>query len=187
MSKTHAALAFWAMFLASGLARAEQDHLGIKEFEVEREFTKDGKSTLKIEIETKGQIPMDGKAGAFGYAVLTDQGNNVLVLTTHLPIDDSSHEDPKSGFHTHVLDLKTPGPACPGATFEVDLENSKKNPAFDTDHRWQVKGDEVEIKDVPTADLGDAGIEAIAAFTLKPVLGADGAPTNLCVTVVDKK
>lgn len=165
---------------------AAQDHLRLKEIEISREAAKSGASTLSAEIETAGKIPMDGKAEAFGYALLTDQGNNVLVLVTHLPIDDSSHEDPKSGFHAHVLDLKAPSPACSGATFEVDLDNSKKNSAFDAAYRWKVKGAEIEVEAVPTGDLGDAGVEGVAAFTLKPILGANGAPTNLCVTVTDQ-
>ncbi len=69
---------------------------------------------------------------AFGYAALTDGGNNLLVLVTHLPIDDSSYEHPESGFHTHVLDLKAPGEACPGADFEVDQTNSGKKTRHST-------------------------------------------------------
>ena len=165
-------------------ALAAPDHLTLKEVEVER--SADRKGQLEIEIETMGKIPEDGKSGAFGYAALSDQGNNVLVLVTHLPIDDSSHEDARSGFHAHVLDLKAPGPACAGATFEVDLENSKKNTGFDANYRWKLKGAKATLEGVPGAELGDAGIEGIASFTLKPILGADGAPANLCVTVVDQ-
>lgn len=141
---------------------------------------------LHVEIETAAAVPMDGNAGAFGYGALTDGTNNVLVLTTHLPIDDSSHEQAPSGFHTHVLDLKPPTPACPGASFEVDLVNSAKNPAFDANYAWSIKGNEVEVKKVPTTDLGDAGVENIVSFTIKPILDAEQKPTNLCITVVDK-
>lgn len=149
----------------------------------------DGKGaskTLKMEVRTLKAIPVDGKSGAFGYAALTNEGNNLLVLVTHLPIDDSSHEDPETGFHTHVLDLKSPTDACAGASFEVDLENSGKNKAFDADYKWQVDGSKISVEKVPVADLGDAGVEAVVSFTLKPILGADKKPTNLCVTVVDK-
>jgi hypothetical protein len=51
-----------------------------------------------LEVETNVAIPMDGKSGAFGFGALTDGTNNVLVLTTHLLIDDSSHEHATSGF-----------------------------------------------------------------------------------------
>lgn len=164
---------------------AANDYLKIEKTEVEVESDAK-KKTLKVEVKTGGKIPMDGKSGAFGYAVLTDGGNNVLVMVTHLPIDDSSYEHKSSGFHTHVLDLKEPTDACKGANFEVDVENSGKNKAFDSDYKWKVKGNKISVKDVPIADLGDAGVEAVAAFTLKPILDADKKPTNLCVTVTDK-
>lgn len=142
--------------------------------------------TLALEVQTAKPIPLDGKSGAFGYAALTDGTNNVLVLVTHLPIDDSSHENPDNGFHAHVLDLKKPTEACLGANFEVDLENSGKNTAFDADYQWQAAGSKISVENVPVKDLGDAGVEAVVSFTLKPVLNAAQKPTNLCVTVIDQ-
>jgi hypothetical protein len=141
---------------------------------------------LTLDVQTANPIPIDGKSGAFGYAALTDGTNNVLVAVTHLPIDDSSHEDPVTGFHTHVLDLKEPTDACAGANFEVDLENSGKNTAFDADYQWKVNGSKISVENVPVKDLGDAGVEAVVSFTLKPILDAQQKPTNLCVTVADK-
>ncbi len=66
-------------------------YLVLKETEVEVESNGSNK-VLKLEIKTQAPIPVDGKSGAFGYAALTDGGNNLLVLVTHLPIDDSSYE-----------------------------------------------------------------------------------------------
>ncbi len=174
---------FLGLCIAGAPAWAATDHLKFKDVEAE---WKGRAKTLEIEIETQGGIPMDGKAGAFGYGALTDGANNVLVLTTHLPIDDSTHEQLPSGFHTHVLDLKPPTPACAGANFEVDLENSGKNKAFDADYTWSIQGDEVKLKNVPAADLGDAGVESIVSFTIKPLLDSQQKPTNLCITVVDQ-
>jgi hypothetical protein len=147
---------------------------------------KGANKTLAMDVQTAKPIPVDGKSGAFGYAALTDGTNNVLVVVTHLPIDDSSHEDPATGFHTHVLDLKQPTAACAGANFEVDLENSGKNAAFDADYQWKVNGSKISVENVPVKDLGDAGVDAIVSFTLKPILDAQQKPTNLCVTVADK-
>ncbi|MGR9114130.1 MAG: hypothetical protein ACU85E_00045 [Gammaproteobacteria bacterium] len=166
-------------------AAPKPDYLLIKETEVEVE-SQGGNKTLEIEVKTQGVIPLDGKSGAFGYAALTDGGNNLLVLVTHLPIDDSSYENPSSGFHAHVLDLKEPGEACSGANFEVDLVNSGKNKAFDADYKWHAKGNKISVEKVPVADLGDAGVESIVSFTLKPILDASNKPTNLCVTVTDQ-
>lgn len=161
---------------------AAPGYLDITEAEAETTY-RQGQQTIKLEVEAAAPIPTDGQSGAFGYAALTSGGNNVLVLVTHLPIDDSSFEKVPSGFHAHVLDLKAPTPACPGATFEVDFEGSKQNKAFDANYRWKIEDRELEIERIPAADLGDAGIENLASFTLKPVLGADGKPTSLCVTV----
>ncbi|MBE0470004.1 MAG: hypothetical protein IBX55_10920 [Methyloprofundus sp.] len=142
---------------------------------------------LELEIKTQANIPVDGKSGAFGYAALTDGGNNVLVAVTHLPIDDSSFEKLPSGFHTHVLDLMAPSAACAQANFEVDLTNSAKNHGFDADYAWQVKKNKLTVKDIPVTDLGDAGVEAVVSFVLHPILDKNNNPTNLCVHVIDQQ
>lgn len=174
-----------AMLAFSTTTKAANEYLNLKQTEVEVK-SENKKKELDVEIKVGKDIPMDGKSGAFGYAVLTDGGNNVLVMVTHLPIDDSSYEHKSSGFHTHVLDLKEPTENCKGANFEVDVENSGKNKAFDADYKWKVEGNKISVENVPVADLGDAGTEAIAAFTLKPILDANKKPSNLCVTVTDK-
>jgi hypothetical protein len=175
-----------AFGFASTMVQAEDpQYLKLKSAEVEWEAKANAKR-LEFDIETQQAVPMDGKSGAFGYAGLSGDTNNVLVLVTHLPIDDSSHEQPVSGFHVHVLDLKQPTAACQGSTLEVDLENSGKNSAFDANYPWKIKGNKIEIKDVPASDLNDGGVENIVSFTLKPVLDQQQKPTNLCVNVVDK-
>lgn len=141
---------------------------------------------LALEIETASPIPINGKAGAFGYGALTDGPNNVLVLSTHLPINDSKYEQAPSGFHTHVLNLKAPTPNCAGASFEVDLPSSTKNTGFDANYPWSIKGSKIKVEKIPTADLGDAGVENIVSFTIKPILDIQQQPTHLCVTIVDK-
>ncbi|MGJ0489506.1 hypothetical protein [Methylobacter sp.] len=186
INKTSLLASAIGLTLASGMALAQAaGYLTLKEVEVEWEGKAD-KKMLEVEIKTGQDIPTDGKSGAFGYAILTDSGNNVLVLTTHLPIDDSSYEATPSGFHAHVLDLKKPTDACQGANFEVDLENSGKNTAFDANYKWKVDDNEISVKKVPVGDLGDAGVESVVSFTLKPILDANKKPTNLCVTVVDQ-
>ncbi|MDO9268690.1 MAG: hypothetical protein Q7T96_06215 [Methylobacter sp.] len=185
-SKTSLLASAIGLTFACGIVVAETaGYLSLKEVEVEWEGKAD-KKTLEVEIKTNQDIPVDGKSGAFGYAVLTDGGNNVLVLTTHLPIDDSSHEATPSGFHAHVLDLKTPTEACPGANFEVDLENSGKNTAFDANYKWKIDDTKISVEKVPVSDLGDAGVESVVSFTLKPIVDPNKKVTNLCVSVVDK-
>lgn len=172
----------WSL-LSTSQVLAANDHLKLKNAEAEWQ----GRTkTLEIEVETQAAVPMDGTAGAFGFGALTDGGNNVLVLTTHLPIDDSSHEQTPSGFHTHVLDLKAPSSGCAGANFEVDLENSARNKAFDANYAWSIKANKIEIENIPAADLGDAGVESLVSFTIKPILDAQQKPQHLCVSVVDQ-
>lgn len=167
-------------------AAYQPNYLQLKSVETEVEAVA-AKKTLQLEIKTKGNIPMDGKSGAFGYAALTDGGNNVLVAVTHLPIDDSSYEKLPSGFHTHVLDLMKPSAACAGANFEVDLVNSGQNKAFDANYTWSVKKEKLTVKNIPASDLGDAGVETVASFTLVPVLDDQKNPSNLCIHIVDQK
>jgi len=145
--------------------------------------TEEGSSELSVKIRTDGPIPLDGSGGAFGYAVLTGGFNNVLVLVTHLGIDDSQFEDPVTGFHTHVLDLMSATASCSGFDAEVNLPASMANPAFDPGYRFKVRGREASIRDVPVSDLADAGVETVASFTVTPVFTA-GALTNLCIHVV---
>ncbi len=152
-------------------------HVVLEESEVEVE----NGATLEVEIEVRAEIPKD-ESSAFGYAALTDGGNKVLVLVTHVPaFDDSDFDDEEGGFHTHVLNLKAPVSPCPTGPndFEIDLGATITDPGYEN----EVDDNEVEIKDVPTADLGDAGVETIAAFTAS-IVGPVGAPTNVCVTVI---
>ncbi|MFM2006220.1 MAG: hypothetical protein RLZZ09_1875 [Pseudomonadota bacterium] len=120
---------------SSSAIAAGTDHLKIKSAEAEWEGLE---KSVGLEVDTNVAIPMEGKSGAFGFGALTDGTNNVLVLTTHLPIDDSSHEHATSGFQTHVLDFKRPALHVPGANFEVDLEGSAKNSAFDANNVWSI-------------------------------------------------
>ena len=135
-------------------------------------------ATLDVKIKVTAKIPKD-ESSAFGYAALTDGGNKVLVLVTHVPaFDDSVFDDKKGGFHTHVLNLIAPTGAC-GGTFEIDLGAAITDPGY----KNNVGSKTVKIKNVPTADLGDAGVETIAAF-LASTVGPVGAPTNVCVQVI---
>ena len=176
------AVSFTAIFVVAMIISPvfASGHLTINEAEVELDDDE-----LEVEIETSANIPVDGLT-KFGYAILTDGGSgtldNVLVVVTHLPIDDSGFEDPVSGFHTHVLDLKTGAGLCATFPLEVDLAGSGANAAFDPDYDFEVDGNEIEIEDVPTSDLGSPStIASAVAFTVT-ALPIGPSPTNLCVT-----
>ncbi len=153
-------------------------HVVLEESEVEVE----NGATLEVEIEVRAEIPKD-ESSAFGYAALTDGGNKVLVLVTHVPaFDDSDFDDEEGGFHTHVLNLKSAasGPCPATAQFEIDLGAAITDPGY----KNSVKGKEVKIKKVPTDELGDAGVETLAAFTASVPSFTNGDPDNVCVTVI---
>jgi len=173
--------------VAVGLGSAQASHSTPGYLHIEKVKLKvqheDGTWTLDVKIHVDDKIPLDGSGGAFGYAILTAGFDNVLVLVTHIGIEDSQHVG-RGGFHTHVLDLKAATENCGGFDAEVDLVGSAANSAFDPGYRFKVAGRNAEIRDVPTSDLGDAGVEAFASFTVTPVFSGD-ALTNLCVHVVE--
>ena len=139
---------------------------------------------IKVHIDVGADIPLDGSGGAFGYGIFTGGGSdNVLVLATHLGIDDSDHEDPTSGFHTHVLDVIGTTESCDDFDFEVDLVSSGMNKGFDLDADWEIEGDTAWIGFTPTKRLnGVTAVDDVLAFKIIPVF--DGPTlTNLCLDV----
>ena len=143
---------------------------------------------IKVHIKVTADIPVAKEAGAFGYGVFTggEPTDNVLVLVTHPGITDSDHQDPTSGFHTHVLDVKDTTGACTnGFEAEVDLEGSGMNRGFDLDADWEIDGDTAWIGFTPTKRLnGSTTVDAVAAFTITAIF--DGPiVTNLCLDIKD--
>ena len=168
-------------------------YLIIEETNVEIKNTPNEKNPrLRIHITTEDEVPTDGSANLFGYAILTTDGstgsnvlNNVLVLVAHVPLDDSSHEDPVSGIHAHVLDLMETSGACSSHDLEVDLTNSGANKGFDLDTEWTIDGNEITIGYVPTKLLNGNEVAGIVAFTVTPVFDSEDSLTNICVDVVE--
>ncbi len=138
---------------------------------------------LNVTLRTKGAIPTNGRAGAFGYAIMTHYFDRVLIVVTHLGITDSKSVG-VGGFHTHVLDLTDASMQCSGHTAEVDLASATK-PNYDPGYRFSIKGNQVIVSGVPVSALQGRKVEGVAAFTLKPIF-SDKKLTNLCVDVVAK-
>jgi hypothetical protein len=135
-------------------------------------------------VKVRATIPLDGMSGNVGYAWQTDGYNNVLVLISHLPIDENSYQMPGPGYYTYVLDMKDPSPSCAGYDMELDIPGSTANSAFDKDYEWSVDGKRLKISKVPTADLGDAGVDSIVAIRLVSVLSEETV-SNVCVDVIE--
>ena len=187
-SKTILAISLTAAFMVStmGMAYAAGhvflDGPPVVETKTNAKATND---RIKVHIDVTADIPVAKEAGAFGYGIFTGGGsNNVLVLVTHPGITDSNHQDPKSGFHTHVLDVIDPTDACTnGFEAEVDLASSGMNKGFDLDADWEIDGKTAWIGFTPTKRLNDTTtVDAVKSFTISPVF--DGPTlTNLCLDV----
>lgn len=196
-TKTILAISFAAAFAVSMIAAAPladaAGHIFIKKTDVKVKNL----TTLDVKITANAKIPKDGSAGLFGYGIITDPVgfNNVLALTSHGgALDHTSQSgalDPV--FHAHVLDLATPGTltvpdSCGGFDAVVDFASSvSSGNNIDAQYTVKVKGDKIEVKKAIIADLNDAGVEGIVAFTITG-LGADPtAPVPLpflCLDIV---
>ena len=150
-------------------------------------------SELNARLITEGVIPTDGSEGAFGYGILTDDGDAMLVAHTHAGVLDSEEqrfiEDPT--WHTHLVRLG-------------DVEQCGEDQGI-VDITWQSPG-QVEINDniarisgVSTTDefegwdgitggqlsmtLGESASEVIS-FKLDPVFDEEAGLQAICVTDV---
>jgi hypothetical protein len=90
-----------------------------------------------IDIKTGGSIPSEKGKNGFGYAILTDVGdefvNNVLVAITDIGIKNYDNSK-KDKLYTYVLDLTGDiSKACSGSDYEV-ARSSSDNEAFDTNY-----------------------------------------------------
>jgi hypothetical protein len=149
---------------------------------------------LTAELMVEGLlIPTDGSEGAFGYGILTDDGDAMLVATTHAGVLDSEEQDyiEDPTWHTHLVRLG-------------DVEQCGEDQGI-VDITWQSPG-QIEINDniarisgVSTTDefegwdgitggqlsmtLGESPSEVIS-FKLDPVFDEEAGLQAICVTDV---
>jgi hypothetical protein len=145
---------------------------------------------LAISLIVEGLlIPTNGTEGAFGYGILTDDGDAILVTHTHRGVldseDQSSIEDPI--WHNHFIKLG-------------DVEQCGEHQGV-IDTTWQSPGevsinnDSASVSDIPTDEfegwdsitgeqlsmtLGE-DVNDVISFKLNPVFGEDGLEA-VCVT-----
>jgi hypothetical protein len=145
---------------------------------------------LSARLTTDGEIPTDGSEGAFGYGILTNDGDAILVSTTHAGVLDSEEQnyilDPT--WHNHFVRLG-------------DVEQCKENPGV-VDITWQSPGEVgindniARISDVPTDEfegwhsitgeelsmtLGE-DVSNVVSFRLDPVFDKETGLEAVCVT-----
>ena len=148
----------------------------------------DGELTTELDVEGL-LIPTNGTRGAFGYGVLTNDGDAILVAHTHPGVLDSEAqgfiEDPI--WHNHFVRLG-------------NIEQCEKDQGI-VDITWQSPGEVgiddniARISDVPTGEFGGwhsmtgeslsimlgEDIDDVISFKLDPVFGEDGLEA-VCVT-----
>jgi hypothetical protein len=168
--------------VSSNTAIAIQNYLQLRSATV----TENG--NIDVDIRTGGNIPSEKGNSGFGYAVLTDVGdefvNNVLVAITDIGIDDYD-ESKNDKLHTHVLDLTGDVSSdCSGSDYEVD-RSSSDNEAFDTNYPIDVKGNKISIDNIGTDDLASDTVKAIASFTADAVTH-NGKIQHICIDIQDE-
>jgi hypothetical protein len=153
-----------------------------------RSATVNENGNIDVDIRTGGNIPSEKGNSGFGYAVLTDVGdefvNNVLVAITDIGLDDYD-ESKNDKLDTHVLDLTGDVSSdCSGSDYEVD-RSSSDNEAFDTNYPLSIQGNEVGIDDVDTGDLAGDTVKAIESFTADAVTH-NGKIQHICIDIQDE-
>ena len=144
---------------------------------------------VDVDIQTGGNIPSENGNSGFGYAVLTDVGDefidNVLVAISDIGIknnDKSTTTNDK--LHTYVLDLTGDiSSSCSGSDYEI-AKSSSDNEAFDTDYPIDVKGNKISVDDVDTNDLASDTVKAVGSFTAEAITN-NGKIKQICIDIQD--
>ena len=136
-------------------------------------------------------IPTDGTEGRFGYGILTDDGDTVLISHTHPGVLDSEdqrfNEDPI--WHNHLVKLGDME-QCGDHQGVVDISWQSPGEVRIDDNVARISGvptDEFEGWDSMTGEslsmtLGQ-DVSDVVSFKLNPVFGEDGLEA-VCVTDV---
>jgi hypothetical protein len=142
---------------------------------------------IDIDIRTGGSIPSEKGNSGFGYAMLTDVGDefvyNVLVAITDIGIKNYD-ESKNDKLYTYVLDLTGDiSRACSGSDYEV-ARSSSDNEAFDTNYPIDVKGNKISIDGVGKDDLASDTVKAVASFTAEAITRNDKIQ-HVCIDTQD--
>ncbi len=161
---------------------------------VERANVSIDDDALRAELMVEGLlIPTDGSEGAFGYGILTEDGDAMLVATTHTGVLESEEqsfaEDPS--WHTHLVRL--------GEIAECGEDQGVIDITWQSPGEVRINDNIATISDVPTIDefegrdsitggqlsmtLGEAVSEVIS-FKLDPVFDEEAGLQAVCVTDV---
>jgi hypothetical protein len=175
------------LFAAPVLATVAESFLVIESARV----TVEDDDELEARLITEGLlIPTDGSEGAFGYGILTEDGDAILVATTHAGVLDSEEQnyilDPT--WHNHFVRLGEVA-ECGEDQGVVDITWQSPGEVRIDDNTASISGvptDEFEGWDSITGKelsmtLGETVSEVIS-FKLDPVFDEEDGLQAVCVT-----
>jgi hypothetical protein len=169
---------------APALAQAVESFLNIEKAEVA------ANGELEATLTAEGVIPTDGSEGAFGYGILTEDGDAILIATTHAGVLDSeeqsSMEDPS--WHTHLVRLGDIA-ECGEDQGVVDITWQSPGQVEINDNIASVSGvgtDEFEGSNSITSEdlsmtLGE-DVSNVVSFRLNPIFDEQAGLQAVCVT-----
>jgi hypothetical protein len=173
-----------AVAAAPALAQAVESFLNIEKAEVA------ANGEVEATLTAEGVIPTDGSEGAFGYGILTEDGDAILVATTHAGVLDSeeqsSMEDPS--WHTHLVRLGDIA-ECGEDQGVVDITWQSPGQVEINDNIASVSGvgtDEFEGSNSITSEdlsmtLGE-DVSNVVSFRLNPIFDEQAGLQAVCVT-----
>jgi hypothetical protein len=148
----------------------------------------DDERTISLIVEGL-LIPTNGTEGAFGYGILTDEGDAILVTHTHAGVLDSEDqrfiEDPI--WHNHFLKL--------GDVEQCGEDQGVIDVTWQSPGEVRINNDSASVSDIPTDEfegwdsitgepvsmmLGE-DVDDVISFKLDPVFGEEGLKA-VCVT-----
>ncbi len=121
---------------------------------------------LSARLTTEGVIPTGGDEGAFGYGILTDDGDAILVSTTHAGVLDSEEQDYilDPTWHNHFVRLGDDVEECGEDQGVVDI-------TWQSPGQVEINDNGARISDVPTDEF--QGWHSITGEDLSMTLGQD--------------
>jgi hypothetical protein len=150
----------------SPIAFAVGSYLQLQSFDVRH-----ANNAIDVQINTKSDVPTRGTEDGFGYAVLTDVGDqveNALVASNNIGFVDFNEDQSlqENGFYTHILDL-TSGVSgeCEGSDYQVDLQSSVANGGFNLVYPVILGNNEITIEDIHIGSLAGEDVKAVFSFT----------------------
>jgi hypothetical protein len=171
----------------SPIAFAVGSYLQLQSFDVRH-----ANNAIDVQINTKSDVPTRGTEDGFGYAVLTDVGDqveNALVASNNIGFVDFN-EDPslqENGFYTHILDLtRSVSGECEGSDYQVDLQSSVANEGFNLVYPVILGNNEITIEDIHIGSLAGENVKAVLSFTGEAISdGNNNDVQQICIDIQD--